>query len=174
MPQAVVIGALYLIGSALHLIGSAAWAIDASSVLVLYNLASHDGLQIADYYAQVHPGVRLLGISGVSTSDDITADAYLSTIRPQVLSALTPTTNVIVTTKGLPIRVNVTESKPAATWPTMPTYVDPSNTTRQILNWKTTSSLENELTAIDKVSTWQMMGIKAIRYRGNSPQTLTF
>lgn len=142
----------------LHFFCSAAEAIDASNVLVLYNLASPDGLQIANYYAQVHPGVRLLGLSGVSTANDITADAYLSTIRPQVLSALTPTTDVIVTTKGLPLRITVTESQPASVWPNLPTYVDPSGTTRQILNWKTTSSLESELTTIDKVSTWQMMG----------------
>ncbi len=73
---------------------SAAWAIDASHVLVLYNTASPDGLQIADYYAQIHPGVHLLGINGVGTSDDISADDYLSTIRPQVLSALTRQTMI--------------------------------------------------------------------------------
>lgn len=144
--------------AALNLFGCAAWAVDASNVLVLFNAASSDSLQIANYYALVHPGVRLLGLNGVSTSDDISADDYLSTIRPQVLSALNSTTDVIVTTKGLPLRVNVSESAPTATWPNLPTYVDPSGTTRQILNWKPTSSLESELTNIGKVSTWQMMG----------------
>src|ERR1700681_3687569 len=83
----------------------------AANVLVLYNTASSDGAQIANYYAQIHPGVQLLGINGVDpNSEDISADAYLSTIRPQVLSALTSTIDVIVTTKGLPLRINVQEA----------------------------------------------------------------
>ena len=141
---------------------SPAGAIDASNVLVLYNADSPNGQQIANYYAQVHPGVRLQGISGITTMpgspDDITADNYLSEIRPQVLSALTPSTDVIVTTKGMPLRVNVTEAEPTATWPTLPTYVDPGGTTRQILSWNPTSSLESELTSLKTVSSWQMMG----------------
>ena len=153
---------LVVIFSALHGSCPAAWAIGPANVLVLYNSDSTDGLQIANYYAQVHPGVHLLGISGVTTDpgspDDITADNYLSEIRPQVLAALTPSFNVIVTTKGLPLRVNVTESEPAAIWPNPPTYVDPSGTTRQILSWKPTSSLESELTSINTTSSWQMMG----------------
>ncbi len=150
---------MVLVGAgAVHWLCSTAWAIDASNVLVLYNTASPDGMAIADYYAQVHPGAQLLGLNNVPTTDDITADTYLSTIRPQVMAALTPKSDVIVTTKGLPLRVNVTEAEPTSTWPALPSYVDPSGTTRQILNWKTTSSLESELTTVDKVSTWQMMG----------------
>jgi hypothetical protein len=142
---------------------SAASAIDASNVLVFYNSSSLDGTQTANDYAQVHPGVHLLGLSGVTTiaglPDDISADNYLSQIRPQVLSALTPATSVIVTTKGLPLRVNVLEPEPPVIpGNPLPTYVDPSGTTRQILNWNPTSSLEGELTAIGKISTWQMMG----------------
>lgn len=135
-----------------------AQAIDASNVLVLYNQASSDGLAIANYYAQVHPGVHLLGISGLSTSEDITSTAYLNTLRPQVLSALTDSTSVIVTTKGMPLRVTVTQPPPTAQWPALPTYTDTSGVNRQILSWKSYSSLESELTAIDRIGSWQMMG----------------
>jgi hypothetical protein len=38
--------------------------------LVLYNTASPDGLEIAQYYAQVHPGVKLLGLNGVTTAEE--------------------------------------------------------------------------------------------------------
>ena len=38
-------------------------ALSASNVLVLYNAASPDGQAIADYYAQVHPGVTLLALT---------------------------------------------------------------------------------------------------------------
>jgi len=132
----------------------------AANVLVLYNPVSPAGTQIANYYAQVHPGVQLLGINGVDpNSEDTTADAYLSTIRPQVLAALTSSIDVIVTTKGLPLRINVQEAEPPVTGGNpLPTYVDPSGTTRQILDWQPYSSLESELTNIATVSTWQMMG----------------
>ena len=130
----------------------------AANVLVLYNPASDAGTQIANYYAQVHPGVQLLAVNGVDpNSEDTTADAYLSTIRPQVLAALTPSTSVIVTTKGLPLRVNVTESEPPASGG-LPTYTDPSGTLHYILTWKPTASLESEVTSINTISTWQMMG----------------
>jgi uncharacterized protein (TIGR03790 family) len=130
-----------------------------ANVLVLYNPASPDGTQIASYYAQVHPGVKLLGINGVDpSSEDITADAYLSTIRPQVLAALTPSIDVIVTTKGLPLRIDVTEPEPTAIWPALPSYTDPSGTLRSILTWQPYSSLESELTNVATVSSWQMMG----------------
>jgi uncharacterized protein (TIGR03790 family) len=131
----------------------------AANVLVLYNTASASGAQIASYYAQVHPGVQLLGISGIDpNSETITADTYLSTIRPQVLAGLTASTEVIVTTKGLPLRIQVTESCPSAPWPLLPTYVDANGVLRTIFNWQPYSSLESELANIQRVSTWQMMG----------------
>jgi len=124
-------------------------------VLVLYNSASSTSATIANYYSQVHPGVRLLGITGVDpTSENITADDYLSIIRPQVLAALTPTTDVIVTTKGLPLRIAVTETP----LPLGSTYVDGAGMTRTVNGWQPFSSLESELTRIDINSTWQMMG----------------
>ncbi len=130
-------------------------SLTAANVLVLYNSASAVGTQIANYYAQVHPGVRLAGITGVDpNSEDITADNYLSTIRPQVLAALTSDTDVIVTTKGLPLRIQVTQ----AAMPLFSTYVDPQGITRPIYAWSQFSSLESELASVDTVSTWQMIG----------------
>jgi uncharacterized protein (TIGR03790 family) len=131
----------------------------AANVLVLYNSASSAGAQIAGYYAQVHPGVRLLGLTGIDpNSEEITADAYLSTIRPQVLGGLTASTAVIVTTKGLPLRIQVTEPAPVSPTPSPPTYVDANGVLRSIFNWQPFSSLESELANIQRVSTWQMMG----------------
>lgn len=134
--------------------GALAPALIASDVLVLYNAASSAGTQIATYYASVHPGVQLLGITGLDpTAEQITADTYLSVIRPQVMAALTSSIDVIVTTKGMPLRINVTQSPPAGS-----TYVDGFGVSRSILSWKSYSSLESELATIDKVNTWQMMG----------------
>ena len=127
----------------------------AANVLVLYNAASASGIQIANHYAQVHAGVHLLGITGVDPNNEtISADDYLSVIRPQVLAALSPTIDILVTTKGLPLRIDVTESA----LPLLSTYVDASGTTRTVYNWKPFASLESELTRVDTISTWQMMG----------------
>jgi uncharacterized protein (TIGR03790 family) len=145
----------------------AAQAIDSSNVLVLYNSASSDGLAIANYYAQTHPGVQMLGLNGVGTSENITADDYLNTVRPQVLAAMTPSTDVIVTTKGLPLRIQVTEAAPTAVWPNPPQYTDPNGVLRSISNWKQYSSLESELADIDKVSSWQMMGDQSYTQSGH-------
>lgn len=149
------------------LIGSTARAVDPANVLVLYNAASPSGQDIANYYAQVHPGVQLLGLTGVSTAEDITADAYLSTIRPQVMAALGPNTDLIVTTKGLPLRIQVTEPVPPSIWPNPPSYTDPNGVFRQISSWKPYSSLESELADIDKVSSWQMMGDQSFTQSGH-------
>jgi uncharacterized protein (TIGR03790 family) len=128
-------------------------AIAPANVLVLYNASSPDGIDLANYYAQVHPGVQLLGITGVPTAEEITADDYLSLIRPQVLPALNSSISVIVTTKGLPLRINVTESNPGS-------YTDPYGVARTVGSgwWKPYSSLESELTRIEEVGTWQQMG----------------
>jgi uncharacterized protein (TIGR03790 family) len=129
-------------------------ALTSASVLVLYNGDSADGIELANYYAQVHPGVQLLGLSGVTTDEQVTADYYLNVIRPQILPALNSSINAIVTTKGLPLRINVTESNPGAP------YTDPFGVTRTVGSgwWKPYSSLESELTRIDEISTWQQMG----------------
>jgi hypothetical protein len=129
---------------------------DSEGVLVLYNNASNEGLEIANYYAQVHPGVRLLGLNldGYDVNEEqISDDYYLNVIRPQVLSAIDPSVDVIVTTKGMPLRICVDDPNPGS-------YTDPSGVTRVVGAgwWKPYSSLESELTRIDVVSTWQQMG----------------
>ena len=63
-------------------------AIEPTGVVVLYNDSSQDSIDIANYYAQAHPGVRLLGLSNVSTSEEVTQDHYLDVIRPQVLAGI--------------------------------------------------------------------------------------
>jgi uncharacterized protein (TIGR03790 family) len=144
-----------------------AYGVDASNVLLLYNAASADGAQIANYYASVHPGVQLLGINGIGTSEYITADDFLSIVRPQVLSVLTPQLSVIGTTKGMPLRVHVTEPAPTATFPNLPTYTDPYGQQHSILSWKPYSSLESELANIDTVASWEMMGDQSYTLAGH-------
>lgn len=149
---------------------SAVSAVGPENVLVLYNLASPEGAQIANYYAQVYPGVQLLGLNGLGTSESITADDYLTTIRPQVMSALTPTTDVIVTTKGLPLRIQVTQPVPPSVWPNPPTYTDAFGVNRTIASWKPFSSLESELADIDRVASWEMMGDQSYSIGGHFTQ----
>ncbi len=144
-----------------------ALAVDASNVLVLYNSASTEGAQIANYYASVYPGVQLLAINGIGTSEYITADDYLNILRPQVLSALTPQRSVIATTKGLPLRIEVTQPPPTATFPNLPKYTDPYGEEHSILNWKPFSSLESELANIDTISSWEMMGDQSYTLEGH-------
>ena len=130
-------------------------AIDPTDVLVLYNVDSPDGIQIANHYATVHPGVQLLGLNGVSTAEEIDQNHYLNVIRPQVLAGLNASTQVIVTTKGLPLRINNSTTNPG----TYPGY-------RGLLvnvpitgdRWNKYSSLESELTRVDLISTQEQMG----------------
>jgi uncharacterized protein (TIGR03790 family) len=129
-------------------------AIGPSNVLVLYNSSSPDSVAAANYYSQSRPGVRTLGLSGISGDEEVTADYYLQNIRPQILPALNSPTSCIVTTKGLPLRIKVTEANPGY-------YVDPFGVTRITSGtgwWKSYSSLESELTRVTTVSTWQQMG----------------
>lgn len=121
-------------------------ALDPTGVLVLYNKDSPDGLQIADDYAQLHPGVRLLGLTGIPTTEQVSADVYMEDdstfhgIRSQVLAALDPSINVIVTTKGLPLRID--NPKPVG-WTGA---------------WSEYSSLESELTRVDSINSKALMG----------------
>jgi uncharacterized protein (TIGR03790 family) len=123
-------------------------ALDETNVLVLYNTASPEGQQIAEYYAQVHPGVHLLGIDGVTTDEVINAEDYLDVLRPQVTGflATTPDIDCIVTTKGLPARIHNTSSSAGYFF------------------WKPYSSLESELTRIDTVDTLGEMGDQNILF----------
>ncbi|HEV8606910.1 MAG TPA: TIGR03790 family protein [Tepidisphaeraceae bacterium] len=150
-------GHILLIGAAVIVMG-APWchALDAKGVLVLYNNASDEGRQIADYYARVHPGVRLLGLSDVPTSEEVTASTYLQIIRPQVRAALDDSVDVIVTTKGLPLRINNQYTPSAFPY----SYTDSSGQQHTVFadTFKRYSSLESELTRIDKFGTWKQMG----------------
>lgn len=131
-------------------------ALDAKGVLVLYNNASDDGRQIADYYATVHPGVRLLGLSNVPTSEEISVSTYLQIIRPQVRAALDASVDVIVTTKGLPLRINNAFAPTSFPY----TYTDSSGQQHTVFpdSYKRYSSLESELTRIDTFGTWKQLG----------------
>lgn len=125
-----------------------------SNVLVLYNADQGDigpGYQIADYYSQARPGVHLFGLTGIdpiltgSTLETVSADNYLSVIRPQILSAiarLPDTIDVIVTTKGLPLKIDSGVKGPDS----------------MALLWRRYSSLESELTRIDSIASRDAMG----------------
>ena len=118
-----------------------AWAqITPESVLVLYDQQSADGLAIAQHYASVHPGVNLLplDLSGLSSQgEEITPGDYLNVIRPQVLGGLNPQVDVIVTTSGMPLRINA----------------GPNPDQQQFPFWGQYSSLESELARIDEIDT---------------------
>jgi uncharacterized protein (TIGR03790 family) len=137
---------------------ASAHALDPSEVLVLYNEDSPDGLEIANYYAQVYPEVQLLALQGVSTAEEISQDEYLNVIRPQVLAGLNQATSVIVTTKGLPLRINNTAPNPGTYpgWRGEPFGIP-------ILDdwWEPYSSLESELTRVDLINSAEMMGDQA-------------
>ena len=154
---------------------ASALAVDSSDVLVLYNAASPDGQQVANYYSQVHPGVRTVGITGLTTSTSISATDYLNIVRPQVLSALTPATSDIVTTMGLPLRID-NVAQPQVPFGQLYTYTDPGGNSRQVLYWNQYSSLESELANVRTVSTWEMMGDQSYSLPGhfsNNPYYLS-
>jgi len=125
-------------------------AIGPENVLVLYNEASTEGTQVASYYAQVHPGVQVLGLTNVGFDEEMSTDDYLDVIRPQILPALTPSIDVIVTTKGLPLRIVNSHANPNPIYP-----------------WSKFSSLESELTRVDSIDTWQEMGDQDWLYGGS-------
>ena len=143
----------------LALVGRVPAEIAPENVLVLYNEASAEGTTVAGYYSQMHPGVQLLGLANVGLGEEITADDYLSIIHPQVMAALTPSIDIIVTTKGLPLRIENTHPNPTAGTGSY-TYTDPFGVARTIYGstWQKYSSLESELAQIDKVSMWEQMG----------------
>jgi uncharacterized protein (TIGR03790 family) len=121
------------------LAAGAASALDASGVLVVYNSACPDGWEIAQHYAQVHPGVTTLGIDGVPVAEVVGESVYLEQIRPQVLAALDGSVDCIVTTMGMPLRI--VNGHPGANLVT-----------------NVYSSLESELTRIDTINSATLMG----------------
>jgi uncharacterized protein (TIGR03790 family) len=145
-------------------IASPALALEEQNVLVLYNAASTDSLQVAQHYAQVHPNVSLLGLEGVAVSETITAENYLSVIRPQVMAYLdSPAgSNVecFVTTTDMPLRIVNTHANPGTYdgWRGDDGFFPrPINDTE----WKPYSSLESELTRIATIDSWEAMGDQA-------------
>jgi len=126
--------------------GGRLFAVSTSSVLVLYNGSSPDGSEIASYYSQKHPGVQTLALTGLPTAEQVTWDIYLNQIRPQVLGALTSSIDIIVTTKGLPLRIYNPKPSPFA------------------FAWKEYSSLESELTRIDTINSRDLMGNQGWQY----------
>jgi uncharacterized protein (TIGR03790 family) len=135
---------------------SEAQAIDPSGVLVLYNSNDQDSFEIATEYKRVHglAESQLLGLN-LGSATTITANDYLTNIRPAVLSALTPATDLIVTTKGMPLKIQVQAPNPS-------TYTDPYGNVRQVVFWKPNSSLESELAKIDYIASEQMMGDQSL------------
>lgn len=131
-------------------------AISADNVLVVYNSAIPDGKQIAQYYASQHPGVRLLGIKNLPAGEQITQSQYRSIVRPQVQAGLDPSIDVIVTTKGMPLRIYNDKTPSAFPY----NYTDSQGIARTIYStsYKPYSSLESELTRVDTISTWVQMG----------------
>ena len=140
--------------------GSAAWAdVSPDSTLVLYNPAwtdgTHSGDYIADYYASQRgiPQSNVIGITGLGTSEDISATDYLNVIWPQVENALaTRNINTIVTTKGLPLRIDNNMPNPAAATGEY-TYTDAAGIQRTLYSdtWQPYSSLESELTQVNTI-----------------------
>ena len=146
-----------MIAVLLCLVTNPADAINEDNVLVLYNIDSPDGVEIANYYAQAHPGVQTLGLTGISAVDEeISGADYLNVLRPQVLGALNDSIDVIVTTKGLPLHVDVDMANPL-TYPGwrgatigLPSMGDG--------DWFEYSSLESELMRIDTIDSLEEMG----------------
>ncbi len=105
--------------------------------------------------------MQLLGLNGVSTAEEVDQNHYLNIIRPQVLAGLTASTQVIVTTKGLPLRINNSTPNPGTYdgWRgdlvPAPPFVPFS---LQNTWWKQYSSLESELTRVDLIDSAEMMG----------------
>jgi uncharacterized protein (TIGR03790 family) len=142
-------------------VGPAAWAdVSPDTTLVLYNPAwtdgTHSGDYIADYYAAQRgiPLSNVVGITGLGTSEDISATDYLNTVFPQVQNALaTRNINTIVTTKGLPLRIDNGLSNPDPNASGY-TYTDTFGNQRQLYGdwWSPYSSLESELAGINLIS----------------------
>ena len=133
------ISVITLVGALLGIACQRALALDSSSVLVVYNAASSEGQEIAEYYAQVHPGVSLLAVDNVPVAEDIDEQVYLNQIRPQILAGLNSSIDCIVTTKGMPLRIT-------------------NGNCGSNLITNVYSSLESELTRIDTISSAQLMG----------------
>ncbi|MCA9101745.1 MAG: TIGR03790 family protein [Planctomycetales bacterium] len=132
--------------AALLLAAAPGQAVSPESTLLIYNADDADGAAIARYYAQVHPGVRTFPLQlGADVAEEVDARYYLDSIRRPLFQYLDgkkvgDRIDTIVTTKGLPLRIDV--GPPAA----------------GALDWQRYSSLESELTRIDTIDTIDEMG----------------
>ncbi len=118
LPSGAILILLFTVGIFFLAVSRQACAIAPENVLVIYNGDQGppgDGFQIADHYQQARPGVHIAPITGIDTilagafNEEVSAQDYLDIIRPQILStigAIPDTIDVIVTTKGLPLRIN--------------------------------------------------------------------
>jgi len=138
--------------------------VDPSQVVVLYNEADPSSLMIAEHYAQVHPGVKLHGLSGVTSAEEVSQGYYLNTIRPQVLAGIDSDTQMIVTTKGLPLRIRNNMPNPGrySGWRGAYFNMDIPNDW-----WRPFSSLESELTRVDTIRSAEMMGDQSYHLSGS-------
>ena len=99
----------------------------------------------------------------------MTVSTYLQIIRPQVRAALDDSVDVIVTSKGLPLRIY--NPYTPSTFPY--SYTDSSGQQHTVFadTYKRYSSLESELTRIDTFGTWKQMGDQTWWYppEGSNP-----
>lgn len=123
-------------------------------MLLLYNGTDPDSVKIARYYEQVHPGVHLLDLN-VPDTDDISATEYFDVVRPEVLTALSSSISYIVTTKGLPLRIDNT---PPASFPYIYTDALGTHDIYSSTDWSNYTSLEAALTRIESVDSNIQLG----------------
>jgi hypothetical protein len=129
------------------------------NVLVLYNPAwtdgTHGGSYLANYYAAERnvPANNVIGITGLGTGEEISAADYLNIVQPQVQAAVNALNiDVIVTTKGLPLRIRNDMPNPDPGIQGY-TYTDAAGVQRTLYGdcWRRYSSLESELTRVTSI-----------------------
>lgn len=125
----------------------AAWGLDESGVLVLYNADNADSVAVAQYYQQVHPDVQAMGLNLGQVGEAVSAQYYLDNIRAPVYGTLSTQAwgegiDAIVTTMGMPLRIDA----------------GPDPNPGPSSYWRRYSSLESELTRVDTISTIAQMG----------------
>ena len=160
-------------------------ALDASEVLVVY-VPGTDGEDIATYYQQAHSlaANQLLPLAGAPTGEDISAADYLTHYRGPIDTYLNSPAGAnvkcIVTTKGMPLRIEVEQPMPEtySGWRGQTPYFNYSMPVmQQILGgptsanspWKVYSSLESELTRIASIDTENEMGDQAYYLTKGNP-----
>ena len=185
MPSNKLFGLVGALMAALLLSQPCLAALDKAEVLVTY-VPGTPGEAIAAYYKQAHglADSQLLALTGAPTGEEISAADYLTYYRNPINDYLgTPAgdnVKVIVTTKGMPLRIEVTQPMPT-TYPgwrgdlVPPGYSMP--VIQQLLGgpggdndpWKVYSSLESELTRIRTIDNVNQMGDQAYYLSPGNP-----